>query len=60
VTGTLFFVPPATFFENVVTAEAAPSGAGPTGTGFAPGSRSPLPDGSLGIGSLKSYKAGHE
>jgi putative iron-dependent peroxidase len=63
VTGTLFFVPSATFLENVATGEAAPSAADPT-----PNERKiddasepqiPSPDGSLGIGSLKG-EAGHE
>jgi putative iron-dependent peroxidase len=63
VTGTLFFVPSATFLENVATGEAAPSTVGPTSkepeaedkskSGLSP------PDGSLGIGSLKK-KAGYE
>ncbi|MFZ1869008.1 MAG: Dyp-type peroxidase [Steroidobacteraceae bacterium] len=57
VTGTLFFVPSATFLEDVAaTADPAPSTAGPT---LAPDpaakseSRPPPSDGSLGIGSLK-------
>jgi len=56
VTGTLFFVPSATFLDNVDD-EPAPSPAGPAtvdrGTDPASGSRLPRPDGSLGIGSLK-------
>ena len=55
VTGTLLFVPSATFLESVTAEEAAPSPADP-----APGdpetgapSGSPLSDDSLGIGSLK-------
>ena len=54
VTGTLFFVPSATFLENVAAEDAAP---GPT---EAPSeSRQSLSDGSLGIGSLKG-ESGHE
>ncbi|MBV8811131.1 MAG: Dyp-type peroxidase [Acidobacteriaceae bacterium] len=57
VTGTLFFVPSATFLENVPAGEEDPTLAGPTSTEHeteaAPGSRESLPDGSLGIGSLK-------
>lgn len=59
VTGTLFFVPSATFLDNIATGEAAPSDAGLAGTGSASRSRWSLPDGSLGIGSLKD-KAEHE
>lgn len=63
VTGTLFFVPSATFLENVATGEAAPSTAGPTSKEPAAEdkskSRLSRPDGSLGIGSLKK-EAGHE
>jgi putative iron-dependent peroxidase len=63
VTGTLFFVPSATFLEGVAALEATPSPTGPppdaVGTGPASGSRRPPPDGSLGIGSLKG-KAAHE
>jgi putative iron-dependent peroxidase len=63
VTGTLFFVPSATFLENVATGEAAPSTIGPTGKEpeAAAKSKSRLspPDGSLGIGSLKN-EAGYE
>ena len=56
VTGTLFFVPPATFLESVAAGDAAPSPAGPSADG--PGAdtarlRRPSADGSLGIGSLK-------
>ena len=63
VTGALFFVPSATFLENVATGEAAPSAANPS-----PGEdkiddasqpQMPPPDGSLGIGSLKG-ETGHE
>ncbi|MGB7044009.1 MAG: Dyp-type peroxidase [Methylocella sp.] len=62
-TGTKFFVPSATFLENVATGEAAPPTAGPTSKEptAEDKSRSQLspPDGSLGIGSLKK-EAGHE
>jgi putative iron-dependent peroxidase len=57
VTGTLFFVPSATFLENVATALPAPSVAGPNCAErvaedkFA--ARFSSADGSLGIGSLK-------
>jgi putative iron-dependent peroxidase len=53
VTGTLFFVPSATFLDRVVTGEAVPSVAGPIVK------RSGAEDGSLGIGSLKD-EAGNE
>jgi porphyrinogen peroxidase len=63
VTGTLFFVPSATFLENVSTGEAAPSTIGSTPkepeAEHESKSRLPLLDGSLGIGSLKK-KAGYE
>jgi putative iron-dependent peroxidase len=63
VTGTLFFVPSATFLENVATGEAAPSAADPTPNDRkiddASEPQMPSPDGSLGIGSLKG-EAGHE
>jgi porphyrinogen peroxidase len=56
VTGTLFFVPSATFLEDVPTATAAPSMAAPNSNERkleeAPKSRLSSPDGSLGIGSL--------
>jgi porphyrinogen peroxidase len=63
VTGTLFFVPSATFLENVATAEADPWIAGrisreAEAQGKSKSRLSP-PDGSLGIGSLKK-EAGHE
>jgi putative iron-dependent peroxidase len=62
VTGSLFFVPSATFLDNV-PAEAAPSTAStaPEDTQAEDKSKSRLPprDGSLGIGSLKD-EAGHE
>ncbi len=57
VTGTLFFVPSATFLENVPAGEEDSAPAGPPATEHeteaASGSRQSLPDGSLGIGSLK-------
>src|SRR5262245_41495427 len=56
VTGTLFFVPSATFLED---AAAAPSEARAAETGLTSKSRWSRPDGSLGIGSLKD-EAGHE
>jgi putative iron-dependent peroxidase len=63
VTGTLFFVPSATFLKNVATGEAAPSTVGPTSkepeAEDKSKSRLSPPDGSLGIGSLKK-KAGYE
>ena len=63
VTGTLFFVPSATFLENVATADAAPSAADPSANqpriDDASEPQMPPPDGSLGIGSLKG-EAGHE
>jgi putative iron-dependent peroxidase len=61
-TGSLFFVPPAAFLDDVATmaAPAAPSGAG---AGDAPAESQtqsqPRPGGSLRIGSLKE-EAGHE
>jgi putative iron-dependent peroxidase len=63
VTGTLFFVPSATFLENVATGEAAPSTVDPTSkepeAEDKSKSRLSPPDGSLGIGSLKK-EAGYE
>ncbi len=61
VTGTLFFVPPATFLENVAASEAAPPPAGPPPgeRGTEATSESRWPDGSLDIGSLKG-EPGHE
>jgi len=57
ITGSLFFVPTATFLEEVVPAAPAPSDAALDGNGLgaqnAPRSRPSTPDGSLGIGSLK-------
>lgn len=63
VTGTLFFVPSATFLENVATGEAATATVGPTSkepeAEDKSKSRLSPPDGSLGIGSLKK-EAGYE
>jgi porphyrinogen peroxidase len=63
VTGTLFFVPSATFLENVATALPAPSVTGPNPEERVVEdkfeSRLSSADGSLGIGSLKR-EAGHE
>jgi putative iron-dependent peroxidase len=63
VTGSLFFVPTATFLENVAADAAAPPIAAPTPKeSEATGETQPRPsprDGSLGIGSLKK-EAGHE
>jgi putative iron-dependent peroxidase len=59
VTGTLFFVPSATFLECVAGGVGARSSPDPAHTGSASTSRRSLPDGSLGIGSLKD-KAGHD
>ena len=62
-TGTLFFLPSATFLENVPTGEAVPPAADVSPDerkmhdDFKP--RMPAPDGSLGIGSLKK-EAGPE
>jgi putative iron-dependent peroxidase len=57
VTGTLFFVPSATFLEDVASEEAAASPADPSTDGGetddASQTRISPPDGSLGIGSLK-------
>jgi len=57
VTGTLFFVPPATFLENVAAADTARSPATPFPGGgdteVASDLRPPGTDGSLGIGPLK-------
>jgi len=62
-TGTLFFVPSATFLEDVASGEAAESPADPSGDGRKTDNSSqtkmPPPDGSLGIGSLKG-ETGHE
>jgi putative iron-dependent peroxidase len=63
VTGNLFFVPSATFLENVATAIPTPSIASPSSNERVAenklASRLPSADGSLGIGSLKK-EAGHE
>lgn len=63
VTGTLFFVPSATFLENEATETAAPSTADPASNRREAEnkakSRSSPPEGSLGIGSLKK-EAGYE
>jgi porphyrinogen peroxidase len=62
VTGTLFFVPSATFLENIATEETAPSTADPSPDNHiddASQPQMPPPDGSLGIGSLKG-DIGHE
>jgi porphyrinogen peroxidase len=63
VTGTLFFVPSATFLENVAAGVAAPSIAGPSSnepeTEAKSKSQQSPPDGSLSIGSLKK-EAAHE
>jgi porphyrinogen peroxidase len=63
VTGTLFFVPSATFLENVATAASAPSISSPSAAESEaedkPKPHMSSPDGSLGIGSLKN-EAGHE
>ncbi len=57
VTGTLFFVPSATFLENVPAGEMDPTPAGSPSTEYeteaTSESRQSLVDGSLGIGSLK-------
>ena len=65
VTGSLFFVPSATFLENVTAGEPAPAAPGATPSGASPlpqsAAEAPAPsrDGSLGIGSLKG-DADHE
>jgi putative iron-dependent peroxidase len=63
VTGTLFFVPTATFLEDVAVAAAAPASAEPALASGESEAQSPSqpspPDGSLGIGSLKK-EAGTE
>jgi putative iron-dependent peroxidase len=62
VTGTLFFVPAATFLDDVVAEQAssiaAPTSKEPEAAGKAQSLSSPR-DGSLGIGSLKK-EAGYE
>ncbi|MBV8418240.1 MAG: peroxidase, partial [Verrucomicrobia bacterium] len=61
VTGTLFFVPSATFLEDVAAEGTPPSIADPTSLGGDTEAKSQAssPDGSLGIGSLKK-EARHE
>jgi porphyrinogen peroxidase len=63
VTGTLFFVPSATFLENVASGQAAASPGDPAAdernTEETSRTKMPLSDGSLGIGSLKG-EIGHE
>ena len=63
VTGTLFFVPSATFLANVATDTPAPSISAPNASEREAEDKSKprlsSPDGSLGIGSLKN-EAGHE
>jgi porphyrinogen peroxidase len=63
VTGTLFFVPSATFLENVASGQATASPADPSAGGRktdeAFQTQMPPSDGSLGIGSLKG-ETGHE
>ncbi|HEY0909822.1 MAG TPA: Dyp-type peroxidase [Bradyrhizobium sp.] len=63
VTGTLFFVPSATFLEDAPNAAPVASSAEPSSNEIqadeAPTSKMPSSDGSLGIGSLKG-EAGHE
>ena len=63
VTGTLFFVPSATFLEDVASgktvASPADSSADGRKTDDASQAKMPPPDGSLGIGSLKG-EIGHE
>src|ERR1700757_2192416 len=61
VTGTLFFVPSATFLEDVASAAASPADSSADGrkTDDASQAKMPPPDGSLGIGSLKG-EIGHE
>ena len=53
VTGTLFFVPSATFLDNVTAGDVPSAPAGQTAPGAETASRSKPGDGSLGIGSLK-------
>ncbi len=55
VTGTLFFAPSASFLENVTADPPAPAVSAPNANDL----ETRLPDGSLGIGSLKN-EAGHE
>ncbi|HJT20331.1 MAG TPA: Dyp-type peroxidase [Nitrospira sp.] len=64
VTGTLFFVPSATFLENVTAGKAAPSLAGSISKEHCAEDKCTSPsspsDGSLGIGSLKKEAGIHE
>jgi putative iron-dependent peroxidase len=61
VTGTLFFVPTATFLDNVSAEGAAPQLSSPSADDQSAAdvseSQRPAPDGSLGIGSLKGESA---
>jgi putative iron-dependent peroxidase len=63
VTGTLFFVPSATFLDAVGAGPAAPAAPAPPagsddeGEAAAPPPQAPSPDGSLGIGSLRRETA---
>lgn len=62
VTGTLFFVPPASFLDDVVPQTTVATVATPSAEEYAIheiSSRTPPSDGSLGIGSLK-HEEGHE
>jgi len=59
VTGGLFFVPSATFLENVSADEPAAEAVPGSSAALQPCSNPPAPDGSLGIGSLKGNHA-HE
>lgn len=63
VTGSLFFVPPATFLDDVATATTPPTSAAPDASESeaqaASSAGGASPDGSLRIGSLKK-EAGHE
>ena len=59
VTGTLFFVPSATFLDDVVAEAAAPAETEATPAGVVNEPPAASPDGSLGIGSLKK-EAGKE
>jgi putative iron-dependent peroxidase len=63
ITGSLFFVPPPAVLERAGTSEAAPPTADPAAkepeAGDTSKSRPSMPDGSLGIGSLKK-EAGNE
>ena len=59
VTGTLFFVPSATFLDALGEAGPAPAPPAPKSTAEPSPSKGAASDGSLGIGSLKGEKA-HE